>query len=274
MGIRSCIVRIRTDLIAWPWRRILPSAAGIMALLVLLLFTLGYALAPVYQLRTYRNYSEADSVFISQYDQSYDHPDLEALLKDLAHTKASLEISSMDSIQIIVNLRDSLVLLSLHGVTLHEARVTGLVMDPFLESLPVREYLKIFSEPVRVDLQKATIVKEPIVVRHAPENPNEALQDAFVPDTMVQRPAFFLLSLQPGIRVIFEQDINRGIRDHMTRLRFRVGIAAGQTLGVLADFLCFRRQEYRPRIIIRLPAEDLRAIYRALPSHASVVLAY
>ncbi len=242
--------------------------------MILLLFTLGYALAPVYRLKIYRNYSEADSVFISQYDPSYNHPDLEALLKDVAYMKASLKISSLDSIQMIVNLRDSSVLLCLHGVTLHETRVTGLVMDPFLESLPIREYLKIFSEPVRVDLQKATFVKEPIMVRHAPSNPGEALPDAFIPDTLVQRPAFFLLSLQPGIQVIFEQDINRGIRDHLTRLCFRFAIITGQKMGVLADFLCFKRQEYRPRIIIRLPAEDLRAIYRALPSHASVVLAY
>ncbi len=102
------------------------------------------------------------------------------------------KLSEKDSIQLIVNLRDSIIGLSIKGVIIHKTQINNYKVDPLLNKLPVLEYVKLFSEPLQVKSQYATIVKEPIVVRNAPKDTAEATLNAYEPDTLIQNPAFFL----------------------------------------------------------------------------------
>ncbi len=260
---KSASIRSRIGLVG--------GSAGVL-LIIMLLFTIGFA--PLGRMKEYQNLVNGDSLLMEEYKSAYDDPALGGLLREKVFTAAILELSGSDSIQLAVNLADSVVGLYLKGVKIHEIRVDHFRIDDFLVKAPGRQYVKLFSVPLKVQLQRATIVKEPIVVREAPRDPEEAALNAWEPDTLIQKPAFLKLSLEHGINLVFEQDKNPGLKNKWVRFIFRSRMRAHNLTEYAGNFFTMKRQRYNPSIVIRMPADELRAIYRALPRNAEVVVSY
>lgn len=248
--------------------------AGALVMLIMVITAVGSGLAPIKLLRDYRDLSESDSLFILRYDPSVSHPAIVPLSRERSFREALITLSEWDSIQPVIDIRDSTIQLTIHGVTIHRSKMEVVRVDPFLRRLPQREYTRLFTAPVRILDQRATIVKEPVVIREAPRDTIEAVLNAYKPDTLVQRPAFLELELEHGIRIIMEQNDPPRFRDRHVRFWFRFGILARHATGNLTRTLCLRSPGYSPRIVVRLPANQLRAIYRALPDQAVMVVAY
>ncbi len=244
----------------------------IFALAVLLAFFTTIALSPVHKSREFQELVQADSVFMEQFDSRYHHPDLDSLLRERAYKEALLKLAESDSIQLVVNLSDSTVLLNIKGVPIHETRIREFSRDKFLEKLPLMQEIKLFSLPLTVLSQYATIVKEPVVVRHAPRDEEEAAENAWQPDTLVQKPAFVAFSAEYGIQIIFEQDRVESFRERWKKFGFYSHLRTRKATSAVKNFLLFSGQEYQPAITIELPVDDLRAIYRALPDSTLIVL--
>jgi hypothetical protein len=207
----------------------------------------------------------ADTVYLESYTALYDHPALSPLVRDIAWKESLLLLSEKDSIQLAINLADSVLCLYLKGVLLHEVPITRFRIDPYLKSRPEKTYVWLFSKPLAVKDQSATIVREPVVVREAPDDPLEAELNAWEPDTLIQNPAFFQLRLDHGIDLVIEQDENSQIRDKWVRFNY------------FNKLRCKRIQQfyaYSPSISVRIPVKDVRAIYRALPDEAEVCIRY
>jgi hypothetical protein len=83
-----------------------------------------------------------------------------------------------------------------------------------------------------------------------------------MPDTLIQKPAFLLLHTEYGLDLVMEQDVNARFRDRWKQFTFHGRIRLERIFS----------REYHPAITLRMPADDLRAIYRALPRHARVVI--
>jgi hypothetical protein len=249
-------------------------AAAYLLLILALLFLDLTGLAPLNKMRELESQVMGDTLFMEQYKPAFDHPGLQGLVRDNAYTEALLDLSETDSIQLALNLADSTVGLYIHGVNIHRARIGSYKIDGLLTGLPNMQFVKIFSKPLAVNNQNATIVKEPVVVRQAPKDTIEAALNAWQPDTLIQNPAFLQLKLDYGIGLVMEQDQNPRLKDQWVRFRFRSGIGARQFFHGLGNFFTLRKQEYVPCIVIRIPADDLRAIYRALPDKAYVVVHY
>lgn len=241
---------------------------------MILLFTVGYGFAPHRLVKEYELLSKKDSLFLAGFDPAMEHPALISLVKAVSFKKSLLELSSRDSIHLVVDLRDSTVCLFIHGVFISRIKAAGMVPDPVLNTLGMKEYMKIFSRPLAVVRQQASVIKEPVVVRHAPRDTMEAFLNAYLPDTLVQRPAFMELKLEHGIRIVFEQDRDAHFRDRRVRSMFRLTSSAGNTLRYFSQFFTLHKMKYSPKITIRMDADNIRAIYRALPSAPCVAIAH
>ena len=245
---------------------------GIIIPIILLIVLIYNGIAPLQKYNELKKLVPADSVYIQSFDSIYNAPELASLLKEKAYKQANLKLSEKDSIQLIVNLRDSIIGLSIKGVIIHKTQINNYKVDPLLNKLPVLEYVKLFSEPLQVKSQYATIVKEPIVVRNAPKDTAEATLNAYEPDTLIQNPAFLQLKTDYGIQILLEQEINPTCKHKWVRFIFKSKIKT-TTFGVnILHFFSFKKAEYNPVIKIKMPVDDLRAIYRALPNNAYVVI--
>jgi hypothetical protein len=230
------------------------------------------AMAPLNKKGEYQKLVYADSVFTESFDSIYYQPEISHLIKDKAYKEALIKLAESDSIQLVINLSDSTVNLSLKGVMIHQTKVSELHIDIFLRKVSLMQELKFFSQPLIVHSQYSTIVKEPVVVRHAPKDTTEAALNAWQPDTLVQNPAFMAFSVEHSIQVIFEQEDNKSAYDKWKKFGFYSHLLYRKTITSLERFLSLKPQEYKPTITIKMPVDDLRAIYRALPENTFVVI--
>lgn len=197
---------------------------------------------------------------------------MSVFVKEKAYKEALLKLTESDSIQMAINLSDSTVNLYTKGVLIHQTPVKTFEMDKLFKVMPLIQQVKLFSQPLPVNSQYATIVKEPIVVRHAPKDTLEAAMNAWQPDTLIQNPAFLILSVEHGINLIFEQDENLTFHDKWKKFNFYNRLRLRDSMKAVSNFISFRKQEYHPATTLKLPVDDLRAIYRALPDNALIVL--
>lgn len=246
-------------------------AAGIF-LALLFAYLLSMAIAPLHTVENFEKLAESDSLFLENYKDLYDQPELSSLVKDKVYKEALLKLAEYDSIQLVINLSDSTVNLSIKGVVIHRSRAGTVHADRIFQGMPLVQQLKLMSQPLAVHSQIASIVKEPVVVREAPKDTLEAALNAWQPDTLLQNPAFVLLTLDEGIHVILEQEDHPALKDRWTRFGFYSRLYSKRFLETTSDFLCLRKQDYHPAIAVSLPVDELRAIYRALPGRIYVVV--
>lgn len=249
-----------------------PKRILYIILFLLFFYLMSIALSPLHKMKEFENHVQSDSLFISNFDPAWSHPELAEMVRKKAGKEALLKLANKDSIHLAVNLHDSSVCLYIKGVRIHRTKIRQFKIDGLLRKMPSMQYEMIFSHPQSITSQYATIVKEPIVIRQAPKDAAEAEQLAWQPDTLFQNPAFLLLGLEQGIDLVFYQESDQGFYDKWVKFKFRFRIWSGDGLQGIQRFVTFRKQEYHPKIIIAMPVDDLRAIYRALPLQAYVVL--
>lgn len=241
-------------------------------LVLFFLFELTLALAPHQKLNEYKQLISSDSLFNVTYDNIWNYSEFHDLVKEKTFKEALLVLSHNDSIQLVINIPDSSVCLYINGVKIHQTNVTKIETDLLLNKLNIMQYAYIFSNPLSVNSQYATIVKEPIVVRQAPKDTAEVANNAYKPDTLMQNPAFLELRLAYEIDLILEQEIQPNSPEAQARKEFYKTIGGNKYIMAFKRFIHFKKQEYRPTITIILPANDIRAIYRALPQKSFVVI--
>jgi hypothetical protein len=248
------------------------SVPAVLAFIGLLALFTTLAIAPVHKFREFQELTRADSVLTEQFESLYDHPETDSLFRELAYKESLLKLADSDSIHLVVNLSDSTVGLSIKGVSIHQTRISDFSKDKFMEKLSLMQEIRLLSRPLPVLSQYATIVKEPVVVRHAPKDEEEAALNAWQPDTLVQNPAFVAFSAKYDLQIIIEQDRMENFRDRWVKFCFYSHLRARKAAAAVENFVRFSRQDYQPAITIELPVDDLRAIYRALPDSALIVL--
>ncbi len=240
--------------------------------ILIFFFLFGKAVAPLQKFNELKQFVSSDTVFTKEYEALRNHPELTKVIREKAYKESLLAMVSDDSISLAVHLSDSSVSLYLKGVRLHTSYSDHLEKARLLEALSNMEYEKLFSQPLKIEKQFATIVKEPIVIRYAPKDTAEAALTAWEPDTLVEKPAFLLLSLEHGINILFEQDITDNFRGKIVRTAFFTKILIKNSARSIARFVTFRKQEYCPTLRLWIPVDELRAIYRALPQQGLITV--
>ena len=250
------------------WR----SRVFFLVLLLLFAYLLSLSLGPQQKLMELHSYALADSVYANKYKKAWNNSELSDLVRRNTYLNALVELSEKDSIHLVADLVDSTLSLYISGVKIHEAPLSRIEQDRMFRKVSTFDYMKVFSSPLDVKEQVATIVKEPVVVREAPKDTLEASLNAWKPDTLIQKPAFARFRLQHSIDLIVEQEQVSVSREKWTRFAFHVSLGVKNTAKSLARFFTFRKQDYSAEIKVYTSAEDLRAIYRALPEKSSIVL--
>ncbi len=243
-----------------------------LSLAILFLFFVSLAIAPALKMREFKSLVNSDSLFIQRYDPVFNHPEMSPLVKEKAFKEALLKLAEHDSIQMVLDGSDSTVNLYLKGVRIHQVPIEALKKDKLFKHMPLNQKVMLFSQPLSVQSQTATIEKEPVVVRYAPKNEQEAPLTAWQPDTLIQNPAFVCFSMDHGIQIILEQTNNLTLQDKWQKFKFHTQLKWIHTNRAIFNFVRLKKQEYHPVITIKIPVDDLQAIYRALPNEAFMVI--
>ncbi len=197
---------------------------------------------------------------------------LDSLVRLLAFREAQFELSTNDSIQLILDIAGGSANLSIHNVNVLQSEIKVAKEEPLLETLSSDQYYSLFSKPIKIVSIFATVMKEPIVEIEAPKNATEAAAMVTMPDTLYQPPSFLRIDLENGITIYLHQSEMNTENDELVKNQFVKDFHRNRTKEFLRCLLTFDTYEYRPAITIELPRSDISAIYRALPNQGLVVL--
>jgi hypothetical protein len=199
-------------------------------------------------------------------------PDLAVPLRGKAFLESRIAMAGADSIGMSVNLRDSILALEINGIIIHRAKISHIRVDRFFYALDNQVYEGLFSGPLAVEREIATIDKEPVIVQKAPRDTVEALNSVFMPDTIRRIPAFVSFDLSGDLRLCLVDDGNRGLGRFFRKLFFYTRIRSRQAGENILSVLGMRVPTYTPEIRVSLAGEDIASIFRALYGRSLVAI--
>lgn len=249
---------------------------------VLLLFVfviVGYyifvvAIAPLRKLNDFKNEAINDSIYFNQNKEIIKNLELTELLKKKAFFEAQIAIAGNDSINLVVNLNDSTINLMLKGVNIHVSKISKIQKDKFFDVLHPLAFAKIFSKPLILESEFSTIVKEPIVIKKAPKNEEEAIAMATVPEKPALQPGYFSMQLSSGINLILIQNEFISDEEKQVLKKFKKDLRNQKIKNKIDGLLKPQNTNYIPTIVLSLSSEEISSIYRAIPYKANIVITY
>ena len=192
----------------------------------------------------------------------------------VAIRKHRLSLAAKDSIYLRICLPDSTMHLEIKGVAIYSSKMLELRLGVPFENTSPQLMAQWASMPFVMEHRNATIDVFPVVYKDAPKDTAEANALPSEPMPPEKTAVYFDLRFDRGLRLLVEQneepdrDDRKIVHKYLRRERreqWRLLLAAAR-----------RAQPFLPEMTIRfkLPEEDARALYRALPEQAHLLVQY
>jgi hypothetical protein len=183
MRITGTLLKIKTrvfDWICWLQTISLKSILIFFSLQIVLfsLSFIGFGLLPVHWevksiSRELNIKKEPDQILLTPPNIDLAQKVIEAEHHE-AFLNSNLQLSKTDSISLLIDLNDSLAILTFRGVYLFKSKISIINTNKGLENLPLYVLDSLFSGPFLMEEEISTIEKFPIVVKEAPKDTLEA----------------------------------------------------------------------------------------------------
>ncbi len=193
------------------------------------------------------------------------------LLKEKSWFQAKTLMAQTDSIYLAINLADSTADIEISGVTVHSARISNFRMSRILQNGDRNAVYTMFAQPLTIQNDLATIKKEPVLIKIAPKDTSEYQPDV-IPDTSIVEHVNLILEVSNGVRILIYQEESDKPMVKGSTFRFDLVDRLNQTWFGLRSAALLRVPEYHPYIKIRIPRDDVKIIYRALPRNGQVAV--
>ncbi|WP_372752888.1 hypothetical protein [Labilibaculum sp.] len=193
---------------------------------------------------------------------------IDSNIVDLYQKKVFLEtrfqMSKNDSINLSLNLKDSLLQLEMKGVVIKSTKIIDFEVDQFLYHLKPATYQYLFGSQLQVNSYLSTISKAPIVIKKAPKYAGEALVSNAKIDSVKTEAVHWMLCLDKEIILKIEG------RDQFSQSNWWSGHMFWwredlNNFKKIKKAILFTVPEYHPEIRVVVSESEAKAIYRALP---------
>ncbi|MBW6459694.1 MAG: hypothetical protein K0B08_03895 [Bacteroidales bacterium] len=186
--------------------------------------------------------------------------------------KNRLSLADKDSIYLILDLRDSLLLLEIKGVPVRTNKIIDLSKSRRFSLISHENLLPWISEPFTLERELSTIPKMPIVVKQAPKDTAEAAQTSSTPLPPESTAVFFTFFFDRNLAIEFEQADPLKEEDYPVIKSYRSKKRKESRHSVFQTLKSPRQADQPLLIRIVIDEADARAIYRAVPSRTHLIL--
>jgi len=194
-----------------------------------------------------------------------------SLFRQRSFLQARNDMAGTDSVYLSMNLADSLVTLEISGVTVSRTKLTKLSLCRILQDRNDYVISSMFSKPLTVVRNYASIQKEPLMIKMAPKDTSEYKPD-IIQDTADYEPVNYIMEMDNGtvIYVYQEEKLNKGDGFHLFFFDLRYRLSG--TWKTIKSVFTFKVPDYHLYIKVRLPRSDSKRIYRALPEQGQIAV--
>ncbi len=196
----------------------------------------------------------------------------DSLLERSAVLNSRLVLSEKDSIGMFINLHDSLLCLEFQGVTIHWSAISSIGLSRFFSRLDNATLYQYLSNPFMIEGYRSTIIKVPVVIKHAPKDTSEANKTGSVPQLPPENYARFSFNLDNSLIIIIEQEERPSGKQKLTSISYKCRDKLRLFAETSSSILRLSVPVYHPYIRLKIPREEARTIFRALPEHAFIGL--
>ena len=183
-----------------------------------------------------------------------------------------LTLAKKDSIYVVLDLADSLLILEIKGVTVKRSKIMDITISNQFSMISHENMLPWISEPFTLERDLSTIPKSPIVVKQAPKDTIEAAQLSSKPQLPDSTNVYFTLYFDRNLVLEIEQadPLKKGNTDNVKAYR---KIKRKESTRSVFKMLRNPQQSDQPMLInLVIDEEEARAIYRAVPTSTHLIL--
>ena len=191
------------------------------------------------------------------------------LLKEKAFLQSRTLMAESDSIYLTVNLEDSTSNIEINGVVVHKAKISSFQVSKIFMKGDENLILSMLSTPFSIAGSRATIKREPVMIKMAPNDTSEYKPD-IMPDTSFIEPVNYKLEMTNGTMIYVYQEEKNKPGDKMSCFKFDFMDRLREAKHSLKSVAVFKVPEYHLFIKIRIPRSDAKIIYRALPKNGQI----
>lgn len=189
-----------------------------------------------------------------------------------AFQQNKLSLAEKDSIYMVLDLQDSLVILEIKGVTVKKTKIMDMEVSNRFALIPHENLLPWISEPFTLTHDLSTIPKSPIVVKQAPKDTIEAAKESSKPRPPDSTGVFYTFYFNRNLLIEVEQS-NPPEADVMEKVKAYRSTKRKEYNQSVIQMLKNPEQTDQPMTIrLVLSDVDARAIFRAVPTNTRLIL--
>lgn len=199
----------------------------------------------------------------------------DSLIRQLAYNRAVERSLATDSIYMVISIPDSTLSIGINGVKFYTTKIQNYELDRFLNNINATTVLRQFQQPLQSKESYSSIVKEPIKIKIAPKNEEEAAKMVTLPDTAVFIHAKVSYLLENDLQLTMEGSLKEGWFEIKwnSLVDFLINtFSKGEKIALATAH--FEIYNYQPTIHLTLDNIDLTSIYRALPERPAIIIYY
>ena len=191
---------------------------------------------------------------------------------EVAFQRNRLALAEKDSIYVVLNVPDSLLILEIKGVTVKKTRLLDIEISNRFALISHENLLPWISEPFTLENDLSTIPKSPIVVKQAPKDTIEAAKMSTKPAPPDSTNVFYTLYFNRNLVLEIEQadPLEVGATEQVKTYR---KLKREESTRSVYQMLRNPQQTDQPMMIKLVVSEvEARAIYRAVPTKTHLLL--
>lgn len=180
--------------------------------------------------------------------------------------------ASLDSINFVLNLKDSVLDLQIEGVSIHQVKILKMKYSKIFDNFNSDIKYSYLASPFYITDYNSTIVKVPIVVKHAPRDTAEAAQMNAAPKLPPEDYVHYEFHFDKDLVLTVNQSDPPAKHNRLKAFYSYLDNKFSYVINILKSAVKFKSPAYIPWIEIEIPGEDAKTVFRALPENAAMVL--
>lgn len=191
-----------------------------------------------------------------------------------SYLRNALKLSKIDSISLLIDLRDSLAILSLKGVSIFESKISRIQINNGLKKLP--DFLRdsLYSGPLQAIEDISSIEKFPIVVKKPSKDTTKVNKTEAAPTIPKQNDVFVLLAFDNNMVIEIDQQESKLAGSWLAHMKHKWQHSGWFLSKNIRSLFGSGQRGYIYQLKIEIPREDAGSIYRALPIKPFVLVRY
>jgi hypothetical protein len=186
--------------------------------------------------------------------------------------RSRYNLSSEDSIYLVLDLTNKVARLEMKGIPLHDSNLQNVWISNSIKMFHTEAFLHWIAQPFVLKNANSTIERVQFLVKNAPKDTIEANKADAIPVPRKTEDVYIVMNFERNLQLVIQQsEISEGIEkariDSIKSSLFKK--ETEKSLKALANL---KREAITPMIVITLPKADAITLYRALPQKLKMVL--